>query len=70
MQPLNTEQTDPSGQISICLFALMGGLLLGGQSQMMLAEWGEGGLPNSDQRKGVCMDLVLTRGEGFKIQKI
>ena len=62
MQPLNTEQTDPSGQISICLFALMGGLLIRSYSQMMSCRVGEGRWPNSDQKKRVCMDLVLTRG--------
>ena len=29
-----------------------------------------GGLPISDERKGGCVDLVLTRGRGSKIPKI
>ena len=62
MQRLYTVQTEPSGQTSICLFALMGGLLIRSYSQMMSCRVGEGRWPNSDQKKRVCMDLVLTRG--------
>ena len=62
MQPLNTVQTEPSGQTSICLFALMGGLLLRGHSQMMSAEWGRGVGSQILTKGRVYMDLVLTRG--------
>ena len=40
--------------------------LLKGPFTNDVSSFGEGGRPNSDQRKGGCINLVLTREGGIK----